>query len=485
MTAPAFEPTAYHRLAKNSVWVALSNVSMMFVLALTVVASRVLGDAAFGQYVFLLAVTTILADLSVLGTTDYASILIARDERNADTILGNALGMRVPLSLLFLLASLTIVGVRMPEALLPGLLIALDWVARTIIHLLRGVLRAKDAFRADAIVATLERLVVLILATAALFYTRSLVGFAAGILVGRSLAVEICRRAVAATGVTARFEFRREEWARLLRRGVPIGVRGILKGISFRVDAIVLGFMRTAPEVGWYGAAYKFLEASFFFQEAVGVAAQPAISQAWGSGRRQELQEIFFRSYKALQLLGGMLAGAMFVYAGPLIELVFGPEYAEAAGTLRILAWAMLLTFSSLSCLVLLDAIDSGARTVVPFAVAAVLNLALNVLLIPRHGIEGAAAATLVTEALLAGMLLLVVARHDVRIPASAIIGSWISAFALVVACVAVGSLLPQWVAMLAGLLAFGFAILATRVLDATDLAYARFLLQRRLSRSI
>jgi len=75
---------------------------MLFVLALTIFASRLLGDSVFGQYVYLLAVTTILSELCVLGTTDYASILIAQEAEKTSLIMANTLGMRIPSSILYI-----------------------------------------------------------------------------------------------------------------------------------------------------------------------------------------------------------------------------------------------------------------------------------------------------------------------------------------------------------------------------------------------
>lgn len=479
MKRSPLDPTAYHRLATNSLWVGLCQASMVFAMALTIVGSRALGDAAFGQYVFLLAVTTVLGELAVLGTTDYASILIAREQPRAEIVLGNTLGLRIPLMLGFTLAVLTIVAVRTPEILLAGLLIALDWAARTVIHLLRGVLRARDAFPADARVGTLERLIVLILGATSVLHFRSLLAFATGILLGRLLALGLARRAVAAAGVAIRVRFQPAEWRRLLRGGVPIGIRGIFKGVSFRIDAIMLGVMRSAPEVGWYGAAYKFLEASFVFHEAVGVAVQPAISQAWGQGRRADLAEIFSRSYKVLQLVGAFLAALTFVYARPLVDHLYGAEYAASVDALRILAWTMLLSYSSLSCVFALDATDAGSRTVAPFALAAALNVLLNLAAIPTHGILGAAVTTLVTEGFVAAAMLVTVARRGLAVPASAMFGPGLAAGGFVLTALGATPWLGAWASLALGSAAFGFMAVATGVADELDRAYVRFLVRR------
>src|SRR5881296_1762966 len=102
MTQNTITVSEYHGLMKNSLWVIISNLSMAFILALTVIASRWLGDAVFGQYVFLLAIATLLSNLCVLGTTDYVGILCAREADRTGELVANTLGMRLPFAILFI-----------------------------------------------------------------------------------------------------------------------------------------------------------------------------------------------------------------------------------------------------------------------------------------------------------------------------------------------------------------------------------------------
>jgi O-antigen/teichoic acid export membrane protein len=465
----------YHGLAKNSLWGIASNISLVFVLVLTVLASRVLGDSVFGQYTFLLAVTTLLVDLSVLGTTDFVSIVVAREPGRTREMVANVVGLRIPASVLFVVVCLGIAWLSMPEAIWAALLISLDWVVRTVIHLLRGVLRARNVFRWDTQVATIERLAVLVCGGSGLFLFRSLNGLAVGYLVGRLVGMAASIHAYYRLGEVLRFRFQLEQWRRLIRGGLLIGVRGMLKGVSFRVDAFMLGLMRASSEVGWYGAAFKFLEASFFIQDAVGASFQPAISRAFGRKKRKTIAELYGRGLKVLLIVAGFATAAGVAYSYELIAFVFGTEYVNASSALMILICALPFVYCSMTSIVLLDAVGSQGRTVTFFAISVVLNLGLNLLLIPLYGYIGAAITTVVTEVFLAVALTWHSFRSGYVFPMVWVYGPLAASLAFI----ALALTLPTVIGALAGTVVFAATLLLMGVFDEADFGYGRDLLVR------
>lgn len=468
----------YHGLAKNSLWVMISNISLILLLVLTILATRILGDEVFGQYIFLLAVATILSNLSVIGTTDYASILIAQDADQTAVVVGNALGLRIPFGILFLLLCLLVTKIFMPGVLFASFLVAMDWIIRSVIHLIRGVLRARNRFHLDAVVSTEERLSVFLCAAAGLVWARNLVGFALGLLLGRAIGMGACCLAYRRLDARLSIRFDRILWRNLLHGGIPIGIRGMLKGMSFRVDAFMLGILRTSAEVGWYGAAYKFLEAGFFFTEAVGNSFQPAIAKAFGQKKKEIVSDLYGRGYKILLVVGGVAAGIGFVYAEPIVTLVFGAEYLNSAPALRLLVLSMLMTFGTMISIAMFDAVGLQHKTVGSFFIALILNVSLNALLIPRLGIMGAAWSTLLTEAYLAVVLFVVSLRSGYTFPRTWLYGP----LAACASFILVGFFMPQTSVFLAvslGVLAFTAVLVALRVFDETDIGYARTLFSR------
>ena len=472
--SPSISITDYHGLAKNSVWMVTANLSMVFILGLTVLASRILGDEIFGKYVFIVSVTTILLSLSNFGTTDYTAILCAREVQNTGTLVANTLGLRIPLAMLFIAACQGIIYLVMPEAIIVSVLFAIEAVVRTLSHLFRGVFRARNVFHLDTVVVTLERFLVLICAGVGLFLGQTLLYFALGFLIGRILGIMIFCKVYCGLGERLWIGFDLQIWKRLFRGGFPLGLRDSLNGLSFRLDAIMLGFLRTTAEVGWYGAAYKVLEASFFFREALVDVFQPSISRAFGEKKPWIVADLYGRSYKLILLVGGIFAGLVFVYSNTIVELLFGNEFVRSAEALNILAMVMLLVFGSTTSLTLLDAVESGPRTVVPFIVASIVNAVFNLLLIPVLGFLGAAWSTLVTEAILTVWLFLIVRQAGTTFPLRWIFGPIIAFGSLIIVLTILQ--LPLIFGSVVGLVSFILVAWVLGVFDETDFRYVRLL---------
>lgn len=467
----------YHGLAKNSLWVMFSNISMLFVLALTIFASRLLGDSVFGQYVYLLAVTTILSELCVLGTTDYASILIAQEAEKTSLIMANTLGMRIPSGILYIALCLSVTWFSMPDILIAAFLIALDWVVRSVVHLFHGVFRARNQFQLDAIVTIQERVSVLVCALIGLYFERNLVYFAFGILVGRAIGMAICIVAFCRFGERFSIGFNIDLWRDIIRNSIPIGIRGLLKGGSFRIDALMLGVLRTNAEVGWYGAVYKFLEAGFFFTEAVGGAVRPVIAKAYSQGEKNIISDYFGRCYKLLLVVGSIIVGIVFIYADQIIALVYGPEYMNSVSTLKVLIFAMLMVFGSMISVTVFDAIGLQHKTVWCFIVSLLINILLNFILIPKFGIIGAAWSTLITECFLTIVLLRIALKAGYRFP-------FVWFYGPLVACasfLSISVLIKGFSTLLGvglGFIAFTLVLKALSVLDEVDIGYAKMVFQ-------
>ena len=107
----------------------------------------------------------------------------------------------------------------------------------------------------------------------------------------------------------------------------------------------------------------------------------------------------------------GLLIVEFGLYSKPVIELLYGDVYGAGADASRMLIGATILAFfSSLAFSVLVAASAFRAYPYIAF-VGLVVNITLNALLISEHSFEGAAVATLVTEALVVGLLWIRIGR--------------------------------------------------------------------------
>lgn len=186
-------------------------------------------------------------------------------------------------------------------------------------------------------------------------------------------------------------------WKELFREAIPMGIVLVLAIIFFKIDTIMLSIMRTKEEVGLYGGAYKILEVFLTFPTIFLGSVFPVLV-----GRLKEsperAQALFARAFDVLAVIvAPLVAGAIF-FAPAIVSLILDAEFLPAAGVLRTLVWAAGSSFLSTLMSYTLIAAGFQRRLILPYLATAAFNIALNLYLIPRYGIFGAAYATVLTE---------------------------------------------------------------------------------------
>jgi O-antigen/teichoic acid export membrane protein len=185
----------------------------------------------------------------------------------------------------------------------------------------------------------------------------------------------------------------------LTRVALPIGFSGLLVIAYARIDGVLVYAIGGAHEAGLYNAIYNVLDQSHFVPVAIMTTLAPVLSAAWPSDPERLLRA----SRMIVELLSivsfGGLAVAI-VASEPLVRLVFGAEFVEAAPALPVLGGAFVLICYSYLNDNLLLVLGRQKRLLWISLVALVVNLAGNAALIPPFGFMGAAWMTLATQAL-------------------------------------------------------------------------------------
>lgn len=184
---------------------------------------------------------------------------------------------------------------------------------------------------------------------------------------------------------------------------LPIAVSGMLGAYLLWVDRLLVGYFQSAAELGIYAAAAQFGILFALLLHGFTTMFTPMFSDLLDRGETERMRELFRVSTKwGLYLLLPLM---IVLALQPEVALggLFGPEFALGARALQILLIGQFVNvFSGQVGMVL---ILSGRRRswMALTAIALALNIALDLLWIPRFGLEGAAAASTLALALLFG----------------------------------------------------------------------------------
>jgi O-antigen/teichoic acid export membrane protein len=181
----------------------------------------------------------------------------------------------------------------------------------------------------------------------------------------------------------------------LLKESWPLMLSVLATSVYMRIDEVMLLQMAGAEAVGHYGVAVTLSEGWYFVPVTICTTLFPALVRARAAGPVQ-YRDRLQRLYDLMVWLGLAVALPLTFLSGPLIGWLYGPAYAPAGEVLAIHIWAGLLVSLGLA---------SGrwliAEGFVRFAfyrsvLGAIVNVALNLVLIPRAGVVGAAWATVI-----------------------------------------------------------------------------------------
>ena len=222
----------------------------------------------------------------------------------------------------------------------------------------------------------------------------------------------------------------RIDWLRglgvLCAAGFLIASR-LFRTLIFSFDVLLLGFLLTQQDVGLYTAPYRVVFLLLAISAAIYTAYLPAYTRA-AALKDGLLSGLLNRSLELAAAVGIPLAVGGMILAEPLLTLLFGPAYVGGAGAFRWLLLSVALIFLHGGARNVLIALGRTRTDLTLVAAAAVVNVALNLLFIPRYGIEGAALVTVLSEALILVGILWAVRRHGVHVKLSRLVRPLLSA---------------------------------------------------------
>lgn len=170
---------------------------------------------------------------------------------------------------------------------------------------------------------------------------------------------------------------------------------GLLSFIFFSTDQIILGKLRGTTEVGYYSIATKIILLVNTIATLLMTAVFPYLASQ--IDKAQKVIKIFKKTLLIFMILSIFLAIAGTLLA-PIIPLIVGSQYIPSVGLFQFFIWIIVFMFPVVLFDYILFAYNKQWLNFWFTSACAVLNVVLNLILIPRYGMFGAAAASIVAQ---------------------------------------------------------------------------------------
>ncbi|MFC2060800.1 flippase, partial [Chloroflexota bacterium] len=390
------------RIAKNTGFLFIGDIIVRLLgLLLIVYLARNFGAAEYGKYAFAVAFTSLFLILADIGLGVISTRDIARDTRKAGIYLTTISLLKLTLAVIVMgLIVLVINLLDYPEGTVTIVyIIGLLYVLESFGVFFRSIFRAFEKMKYDAVTVIVERLLVVGAALVVLFQGHGLITVTLAMLAaqvfGFLFTMSIC------VG-----KFARPQWSfdytlirHLLKAALPFTLTGIFDRIIFQTDMIMLSKMQGDAVTGWYSAAQRPIFATLFIPAIVTASIFPVISRYFISSR-DGLVMAYEKTLKYLVMLAIPVGIGTTLVAGRIIPFLFGDGFDNSVIVLQLLAWAVSLVFLITFTGHTLVSIDRQATAMRFSGIGALLNVVLNLSLIPSLSYTGAAIASIISVTL-------------------------------------------------------------------------------------
>ena len=415
-------PSVYHPLnepslmSRRSILQNILNVfsgqalAMLLGFATHAYLARILGPENYGVLGFAVSIISYFGILAALGTDMWGARAIARQDRDTREVTADVVSLRIGLGLVSLVLLLILVSFWRESSLVNSIILiqaaSLFIAAITLDFAFQGMEQLDIPARRQVISAFIALVGIFVFMQFEKSVVIAAIIFQTAAFIAALYTVFVFRKSLNVLPLRMNLG----GWANILKLSWPFAVTGIVNAIYFSIDVVIIGLVLTKEGVGLYVAAGRVLTLGLSVAGIFTVAFMPVLSRLVADREtRREASTHFARS---VIFVGGLIASGGFLLTPEIIGILFGEAFAGAEFALRLLMINLAVAHVLAVYHLQLMAWNHERAQMFLMIAGAAVNLILNLIFIPKFGIEAAAATTLVSSLFVTFLAYIVLSRH-------------------------------------------------------------------------
>jgi len=389
------------KIAFNTIIQAIGKISSVFVVLIALgFITRYLGSEGYGDYATALAFLSFFGILSDMGLCTILAREISKDGADKKKITSNIFTLRLAADLV-IFTSVPIIALFfnyssvVKQAIAIGALAFFFASAGQVLH---AIFQNELKVSRIAIAEFFGKFIFLILSICIIKFSvdKTSRSFLLAMAIANSLMlffiVYFARKFV-------KFSFRADlkYWKKIMKIAIPMSLALVFNRIYFKVDTLMLSFLKGSKDVGIYDLPYRVLEVIIFLASIFAGIVFPLLSKYIGSNAIK-FKEIFKGSQDVLILASTPILFGGFILAKPIIILLGGAEFLVSVKVFQILMFAVVIMFLNALVAHVIIAADKEKDLAKIHFVGAVLSITTNLIFIPLFTYIGASVTTIFVE---------------------------------------------------------------------------------------
>ena len=381
-------------------------INQVLTLILVVVISRQLGDVGLGKYSFAFSFASIFLLLADFGLPTLITKEIAKNRESSNEHLTKTFTLKFILNLMTIAITILSIAVlkKDKETILLVSIAAIAMFFYNFGGIFRSIFQAYESMKYEVISKIAERIIASTIGIYlllkgygifSLFIVLAISNFAYYVLMHYFTLTRISK-------ISFSFDFK--YWKKIITDSFPFWLTLIFVSFYVRVDTIMLGFMKDYATTGWYSAAYRIIDVFVRILFLPVIAVFPALSK-FHKLSLDKTRILYEKSFYYMLVFSIPIVIGLVVLSRKIILAVYGNQFVNSAIALQILGFS--LFFTSLNYLMgyLLNSVDRQKLFTITTGISTIINIILNLILIPLYSYVGAGAATVASELLNFSML--------------------------------------------------------------------------------
>jgi len=384
----------------------------------TIYLVRYLGTIGYGRFSFALTFVQMFSSIMLLGLDTLIVKEVSGRREIADKILANVLGIQTIASILFFGIIFTIINIMAypMETKMTVYVFGISIIIYSIVQSFLFMFRAFEKMQYEAVGTTIAGLINILLGFYIIFSKRgNIVDLAFAYCISNIFflvyVIVICWKKFFFPKIIMDFV----TWINLLRSSIPFGLGSIFYLMYSKVDTIMLSKIHGDAQVGAYNAANKLVNIFLFFSVAFYGSIFPAISSLYKNSF-DSLKLVTEKVCKYISIIVFPIAIIVCFLAGKIINYLYGERFILSVNTLRILIWIIVITYLGNNFAYLLISSKKSNMYALFSGVGLILNITLNILIIPKYGLIGAAIVSVSTSLVVTWLIYEYVSQNIFRI---------------------------------------------------------------------
>ncbi len=389
-------------ILKQTSWLFLAqSITRVIGFFYTIFLAKTLGVAEFGLYVFALAYFSLISSISDFGFNRYLIRELAKNKHKLSELVCNIGMLRLTLSAtVFAIFALGLYfldadKLRVSLTLLAVLAILPQSFALTvdgIFVVLKKLKFSSVSLLISSIVTAFLGLLLVSLGLGAFGAVNAMIFGQLAYLISLSIFLFL-------KGGFRLSSIRFEVIRRIILGSLPYGLLGILGLLYFRIDTILLAYLRGNFETGLYGVAYRFLEAVVFIPTALGTALFPVMTRLHEFDRGK-IKNLYIKSMKIMGFIALLIVFG-YITILPYVIKEFLPNYLPSIDAIRILALAIPFMFLHVPASSVILSTDKYLGKIILLSLIPLsFNISMNLIFIPQYGFIAASWITVASDIL-------------------------------------------------------------------------------------